>query len=135
MAAALPLILAGGSTLLSASQQASAGQIAQLESNVKSKQIETAAAQREADRKAGLAEAAASQVSAAGASGIQFEGSPLSILEEDIRKEEQASQRDIFQARIGAQAEQARGSVARRIATGKALTGLLQSGQKFAGIV
>lgn len=130
----ISLALSAGGSLLGASQQVSAGQIAQLESNVKSKQIETAAASREADRKDALAEASASQAAAAGASGIQFEGSPLSILEEDIRKEEQASQRDIFQTRITSQAEQARGSVQRRLATGKAITGLLQSGQQLAGL-
>ena len=133
-AAAVPLLLAGGSSLLSASQQVSAGQIAQLEANVQSKQIETAAASREADRKAGLAEAVASQAAAAGSSGIQFEGSPLTILDEDIRKEEEASQRDIFQSRIGAQAAEARGSVERRLANSKAAAGLLKTGERLVGL-
>lgn len=135
MAAAIPFALAAGASLLGASQQVSAGQIAQIEADVESKQIETAAASREADRKAGLAEAAASQSAVSGASGIQFEGSPLSILEEDIRREEEASQRDIFQSRLGMQASQARGSVERRLATGKAITGLLQTGEKAVGLM
>lgn len=127
-------LFAIGSSLLGASQQVSAGQSAQLDSQVQAKQIETAAVSREADRKSALASAVASQSAQAGASGIQFEGSPLAILDEDIRREEEATQRDVFQSELGAQAALSRGTVKRRAAQQKAALGLLETGTNIVGL-
>lgn len=112
---------------LSFSQQRAAGDIAREESKVEASQIETAAAAREADRKSDLARAVASQSAGTGASGITFEGSPLSVLQEDIRREEEATGRDKFQARLGAQAAKTRGKVAKSQARGLAVTSLLKT--------
>lgn len=134
MADPVTLSLFAGATLLSAKQTMDAGAIAQMEAETEATQVETAAASREADRKAALADAAASQMAEAGAKGIKFQGSPLSILDEDIRREEEAGQRDIFQSQLGASAARARGSVERRLATGKAITGMLTTGAEAAAI-
>lgn len=106
-------------------QQVSAGKIRNIESKVEAKQIETAAAAREADRKESLARAVASQAAATGAAGITFQGSPLTILEEDIRREEVAGEREALQARLGVLAARTRGRVAESQARGRAIVGLL----------
>lgn len=121
-------ILGGSAQLLSASQGISAGRIAKLEAETEAVQIETAAAQREADRKELLARATASQSAAAGAGGILFSGSPLTILEEDIRRAEEAGERDSLQARIASSAAKTRGKVALKQAKGRAIVGLLKAG-------
>ena len=62
-------------------------------------QIELETISREADRKERLAKALASQNARAGAGGIQaFAGSPLTIMQEDIRKEKISSERARFSA-------------------------------------
>ena len=77
------------------------GEIAQGESEVQAKAEEAAGVTRESDRKARLIEALASQNASAGAGGIAaFEGSPLSVMKEDIRKEEVATDRDAFQTKL-----------------------------------
>lgn len=110
------------------------GKIADMEAKVEAKQIETAAAAREADRKEDLAKAIASQSAGAGASGISLEGSPLSVLQEDVRVEGVAARRDAFQTRLGAQAARTRGKVAKRSARGEAnLTSFRQAGERATG--
>lgn len=126
------MALQGAGGVLSFGQQRAAGDIASEESKVEAAQIETAAAAREADRKSDLARAVASQSAGAGASGITFEGSPLSVLQEDIRREEEATSRDKFQARLGAQAARTRGKVAKSQAKGLAVTSLLKTGANMA---
>lgn len=85
---------------------------------------EAAGVSREADRKARLAQALASQNAAAGAAGIAaFEGSPLSIMQQDIKAAGEATKRDVFQTNLAARTLRARGKIAKRQArTG----GLLQ---------
>ena len=85
---------------------------------------EAAGVTREADRKAKLAQALASQNAAAGAAGIAaFEGSPLSIMQEDVKRAGEATQRDVFQTKLAARTLRARGRIARKqIRTG----GMLQ---------
>lgn len=96
-------------------QERAAGAQKSGELEVAAKQEELAAIQREGDRKARLAEALASQNAAAGARGIAaFEGSPLTILQEDIRKEEKATQRDIFQTQLGVLTKKASAKMIRR---------------------
>lgn len=81
---------------------------------------EVAATSREADRKSRLATALASQIAESGAKGISaFEGSPLTILEEDIKAESKATQRDIFESRLTALTSKAKGRIReRQIKTG-----------------
>ncbi len=120
-----------GSSLLSFTQQRSAGKIAQREAEVGAKSEELAAIAREGDRKERLASALATQTAKAGAGGISaFEGSPLSVLQESIRAEETATERDVFQTRLSALTTRTRGQVARRQASAGAVTGLLGSAAK-----
>ena len=133
--ATLAVLLAGGTSLMSAVQGVSAGRISKLESETEAVQIETAAAAREADRKEMLSRATASQAAAAGAGGILFSGSPLTVLEEDTRRAEEVKQRDVLQTRLAAGAARVRGRVALKQAKGKAITGLLQSAASAAGSV
>ena len=73
-------------SLIQANEAKKAGRARNAQAKVAAKQEEVAAIGREADRKGRLATAMASQTAAAGASGIAaFEGSPLTILNEDIR--------------------------------------------------
>ena len=129
---ALPLVIASGVT--SAAQQRTAGQIADLESKTRAKQIETQAAAREADRKERLARAVSSQVARGGTTGIAFEGSPLSVLAEDVRREKEATQRDDLMTQVNVMAERAKGKVAKSQARGAAIMGLLQTGATAASI-
>jgi hypothetical protein len=120
---------------MSAGQKNTAGAIAKGESKVQAKQTELAATAREVDRKERLASALASQNASAGARGIAaFEGSPLTILQADIEREEVATQRDIFSTELEAFTQRSRGSVAQRTARSEAFTGLLSAGSQFASM-
>lgn len=108
MAQVIPLAL----TAVQISQQKAQGDIALGESKVQAEQEELGAVQREADRKERLAIALASQNAAAGAGGIAaFEGSPLTVLREDVRREEQATQRDIFSTQLSSLTARSRGKI------------------------
>lgn len=101
-----------------------AGKAQQREAETAALAEEAAGVSREADRKARLAQALASQNAAAGASGIAaFEGSPLTIMKADIAKEGEATQRDIFQTNLRARTLRARGKIAKRQAR---TSGMLQ---------
>jgi hypothetical protein len=118
--------LMGASSIAQYGLTKTSGQIQAAEGKVAAKMEETAAAAREADRKARLAEALASQVAGAGASGISaFEGSPLTILQADIEAEQQATQRDIFESRMRAQALRTRGAMAKKMAKSQAQLSLM----------
>jgi len=107
-------------------QERAAGDIARGESEVQAKAEEAAGVAREADRKARLVEALASQNAAAGAGGIAaFEGSPLSVMEEDTRRESVATERDVFQTELAAKTIRARGVIAQRQAKTGATIGLI----------
>ena len=87
----------------------SAGRQAAREAEIVAKQEELGAIQREADRKARLSEALATQSAIVGASGIAaFEGSPLTVLEESIKSEETATERDIYMTRLSAMSTRAK---------------------------
>jgi len=104
------------------------GKIAARESEVAAKAEEAAGVSREADRKERLIEALASQNATAGASGIAaFEGSPLSVMKEDTRREAKATERDEFQTKLKALTLRTRGKVAERQAKTGATIGLLTS--------
>lgn len=127
----IPMIAMG---VISASQQASAGKIKEIESKTQAKQIETEAAQREADRKERLARAVSTQMARGGASGASFEGSPLSVIEESQRREEVATGRDELMASVGALRQKTKGKVASSQAKAGALTSLLKTGVSAASI-
>lgn len=104
------------------------GKIARGEAEVAAKAEEAAGVSREADRKERLAEALASQNAAAGAGGIAaFEGSPLSVMKEDIRRESKATGRDVFQTKLRAMTLRAQGKIAERQAKTAANIGLITS--------
>lgn len=108
---AIPMMIASaGMSLYSAYQQNQAGKVARTEAEQTAKLEETAAIQREADRKDRLANALATANAQAAAAGVAaFEGSPLSILNESIRAEETATERDMFNTRISALMARRRG--------------------------
>lgn len=96
-----------GSSLMQFQETRKAGRFARQEAEIEAtqrdiagKQEELGAVQREGDRKRRLAEALASQNAAAGAGGVAaFEGSPLTILQQDVQREGVATERDIFETR------------------------------------
>ena len=107
------LVLSLGTSLASANRQARAGKQSLREAELSAQTEELAATQREGDRKERLAKAMATANAQAGAAGIAaFEGSPLTILQESIRNEETATERDRFNARISALTTRARGESA-----------------------
>lgn len=127
-AAILGLGLMGTSALGQFQATKSAGEIQRMEAESAAEVEELAATQQEADRKAMLAEALASQVAGAGAGGIAaFEGSPLTILQADIEREQKATQRGKFQSGLQATAFRMRGRVAEKMARQQATLGLFGS--------
>lgn len=121
-------------TILQASATISAGKIKRGELEVEAKQEELAAISRERDRKSNLADALASQNAAAGARGIAaFEGSPLTILQEDIRREEVATSRDFFQSQLASATARSRGLIAETGAKGQAGLDLIRQAVEAAG--
>jgi hypothetical protein len=130
------LAVSVATSLISAKQKVTAGKIAEGEAKTAAKSEELAAIQREGDRKSRLASALATQTARAGAGGISaFEGSPLSVLQESIRVEETATERDTFQTRLGALTTRARGSIASSKAKAEATVGLIGSFGKAASLV
>lgn len=129
---AMAALVAG--TLLSFGSKMSAADKAEREGKLNEQQQNLAATQREADRKGRLAKAMASSVASAGARGISaFEGSPLSIINEDIRRESVATERDRFSSNLaGITAKFRGGQQARGIRMGAA-SSLMQSGYSAAG--
>lgn len=87
--------------LVSGAQQLETASMMSKEGRVQRRQMDIATMQKETDRKERLARALASQNAQAGASGIKaFEGSPLSVLNEDISREKRATERADFNNRI-----------------------------------
>lgn len=129
------IVASTGASLLSAGTQISAGKSAVKEAEVSAQIQEVAATQREADRKDALARALATANAQAGASGILFEGSPLTVLQESIRSEETATERDLFNTRISALTTRARGQTARGQARLGAATSLLRGGTDVAQLI
>jgi len=135
MGDALAAVGSAGASLIGFSQKRGAGKIAQREAEIGARSEELAAIAREGDRKERLASALATQTARAGAGGISaFEGSPLSVLQESIRAEETATERDVFQTRLSAMTIRARGQVARRQASARAFTGLIGDVGKFTSL-
>ena len=128
------------------SQAASAGSLVlsnrlqKTQADVEKEQAETAARgeelrmlQREADRKDRLASALATQNALAGARGVAaFEGSPLAILEDSIRREETATERDRFSTQMETLALRSGARVRHRLARASRTVGLLQGTSELA---
>jgi len=130
------LVTTAGASLLSVGQQVSAGKTAVKESELTAQTQELAATQRESDRKERLARALSTANAQAGAAGIAaFEGSPLTIIQESLRAEETATERDTFNTRIAALTTRARGRTSRRGSQLGALTSLIQGGSAVAQLV
>lgn len=107
-------------------QTRNAATAAKQEGEFAAKQENLAAVQREADRKERLANAMASQTASAGSRGVAvFEGSPLSVLQEDIRREEVATERDVFGAKLAASTAKIRASNLSKALKTQANIGLL----------
>ena len=127
------LIVAAAGTLLSAGTQIKAGKDAAKEAELSAQTAELGAAQREGDRKDRLAAAMATANAQAGAAGIAaYEGSPLTILQQSIENEETATERDIFNTRISALTQRARGQTAQGTARAGAATSLIRGGSNVA---
>lgn len=135
--AAAPYVAAAGTattTLMQMSQQRLAGKAAKAEAETAAQAEELAATQREADRKAMLAEALASQTAYAGAGGISaFEGSPLAVMEENIRREKVDTERAALNTKLLTMSLRSRGTAAKKSAYGRSLltgiSGLTQTAQ------
>jgi len=103
------------------------------ESEIAAQGEEAAGVQREADRKERLAQALASQNASAGAGSIAaFEGSPLSVMKEDQRREATATEREQFMTKLDALSLRSRGKIAERQAKTSQNIGLLTEGAKIA---
>ena len=138
---ATPLLIASlaataGTSLLSANMQLKAGKQSAREAELSAQTEELAATQREGDRKERLAKAMATANAQAGAAGIAaFEGSPLTILQESIRNEETATERDMFNARISALTTRQRGQSAKSMSRIGAASTLLQGASRTAQLI
>ena len=131
----IPLATSVGASLMQARATRKAGDIAAGESEIEAQQEELGAIQREADRKGDLARALASQTASAGARGlVAFSGSPLAILQEDIKAEEVATERDVFGSRLAALTTRKKGQVAKSTARTSATLGLLGDVGKLAAV-
>ena len=126
-------IAVGTAATGSAYMQIQAGEIQNIEAKTAAKAEEGAAVSREADRMARLNEALASQNAAAGAGGVMsFEGSPLTVMQEDTRRAEEDTLRDEGMTKIRAMTIRSRGRMAKRQARTGAYLGLLGNvGQVF----
>lgn len=123
-----PLALTLASTALSYSEKRTQANIEEEQAKVAASQTELAVTQREADRKDRLASALSSQIARSGASGVAaFEGSPLTILNDSIQREETASERDLFQSDLTALAQRSTGRARARMIRQNANLGLLQT--------
>jgi hypothetical protein len=130
MAVAIPLVMAG----IQMSQQKAQADIKLGESKVAAEQEELGAKQREADRKERLSIALASQNASAGAGGIAaFEGSPLTVMKEDIRKEQTATERDVFGAKMASLTARARGNVQSKSLRSQSLLTAASAATQFVG--
>lgn len=117
----------GTAAVGSAVLQMEAGKIQNIQAKTAAKAEEGAALAREADRMARLNEALASQNAAAGAGGVLgFEGSPLTVMKEDTRRAEEATERDTTMSKIRSLTLRSQGRIAQRQARTGAALGLLQ---------
>lgn len=87
-----------------------AARIEARDAEMAAQQIELEQVQREADRKERLARSMATTIASAGASGVAaLEGSPLSVLQQSVRNEQRATQRDKYMSDLKAMTSRYRG--------------------------
>lgn len=99
--AVAPLIVGAATSLASVAARESQASLERGEAEIAAKGEELRLKQREADRKDRLASALASQNAMSGARGVAaFEGSPLTVLQDSIDRENLASERDAFSTEI-----------------------------------
>ena len=104
------------------------------EAKVANAQEDAARAAREADRQEELAAAISSQRASAAGRGISaIEGSPLAIMNEDVRRAKQAKQRDDFSTDVTKMANTFRAKSKASTIRTKANIGLLKSAKDRAG--
>ena len=131
--AALPLVLALGSSLMGAAASERQSSLEADQAEVAATQQELQVTQREADRKDRLATSLATQNALAGAKGIAaFEGSPLTIMEDSMERERVATERDIFSTKLGALATRSTAKAKRRASQVSTGIGLVQRGSQLA---
>lgn len=97
--AAIPFIMQGASTGMDYVNSAGIKEQGKLQAEME----DVAVLQRETDRKADLLRAISSQRARASGAGITMEGSPLSVIQEQIRQERQDTSRDVFNTNIAKQ--------------------------------
>lgn len=128
-----PLILAAGSTLLSAGAQSTQSKIDADQAEIAAQQEDLAVKQREADRKDRLASSLATQNAMAGAKGVAaFEGSPLTILEDSIKREQTATDRDKFSSQMRSIAIRSGSKIRRKMQQTQIGLNLAQRGSSMA---
>ena len=126
----IPAIMAAAA-LFKASEAQEAGAAQRTESKSEAAAERLGATQREGDRKERLLQAISSRNAMAGASGITLEGSPFAQIQGDIKREETATERDVFQSNLKAMNALTRGKIAKRAANAKASAGLIESGAQI----
>lgn len=128
------LIISAGASLASAATTETQADIEQGQAEVAAKQEELRLVQREADRKDRLASSMAAQNAMAGAKGIAaFEGSPLTILNDSLQREQAASERDRFSTELDVLARRAGARAKNKLTKISSRLGLLQKGSSMMG--
>jgi len=123
-----PLALTLASSGLAYSEKQTQANIQEEQAKIAADQTDLAVTQREADRKDRLASSISSQMARSGAAGVAaFEGSPLTILNDSIRREETATERDQFQSGLTSLAQRSTGRARSRMTRQSANLGLLQN--------
>lgn len=126
--AAAPMIIAAGASLASAAQKQTSADIEAGQAEVAAKQQDLQVKQREADRKDRLASAISAQNARSGAAGIAaFEGSPLTVLEDSIEREQVATERDTLSTELSTLAIRSGASIRKKMKGMNARLGLLQT--------
>ena len=125
-------ILAGASSLASFGIKEAQSKFELGQAEIAAKEEELRLVQREADRKDRLASAMSAQNAMAGASGVAaFEGSPLAVLQDSIKREEEGSQRDEFSTKMTSLAIRSSAKNKRRFDKLNNRLGLIQSGSSI----
>lgn len=138
MQAAVPIIglMAVGGMGLSAIGQIRAAKEQAYQLKMETKEDEIATLSREADRKYELNKVLASQIAAGGAGGyLPTSGSPLAILQEDMRLEAKDTQRDLYEYNIRKRVRRMQGRNVKDAAYISAVTNTLMGGANLMGSI
>jgi hypothetical protein len=136
MAQAAMVGMMGASLLMQVSAEYKAGQEEAYALELEGKQDEVSVIQLEADRKRDLARVLASQNAEAGAGNIAFfEGSPLAIMQEDIKTEQEYTDREKYEYGLRKRVRRRRARNVKDASYVKMVSGLLMGGSAMAGSV